>query len=242
MAACDALGLPRHKTSFRKENLGPGSKKLAERWLELQYGWKPLLSDIYGAYEEARSHFDSDPRISVVSTARAAISSSEVRTQSTYEGGINYLFEEDGFHRVKVRLDCSISSAATVRASKVGLTNPLEVAWELIPFSFVLDWMLPVGNWLSSFDASFGLTFLGGTVSRVTSVSRLHKIVGISPGSNPDRLLSANGQAASGVFSFGREVLSSPPSVMPYIKNPVSVIHALNAMALLRTQFDRKSR
>lgn len=33
--------------------------------------------------------------------------------------------------------------------SSVGLTNPLAVVWELIPFSFVIDWFLPIGESLS---------------------------------------------------------------------------------------------
>lgn len=31
--------------------------------------------------------------------------------------------------------------------------NPLEVGWELVPFSFVLDWFIPVGEFLKSLDA-----------------------------------------------------------------------------------------
>lgn len=31
-----------------------------------------------------------------------------------------------------------------------GLQDPLSVAWELLPYSFVLDWFIPVGNYLQA--------------------------------------------------------------------------------------------
>lgn len=43
--------------------------------------------------------------------------------------------------------------------AKVGLTNPLSVAWELIPFSFVVDWFLPIGKYLDALDVPLLYTF-----------------------------------------------------------------------------------
>lgn len=34
----------------------------------------------------------------------------------------------------------------------LGINNPASIVWEAIPFSFVLDWFLPVGNFLSNFS------------------------------------------------------------------------------------------
>jgi hypothetical protein len=34
----------------------------------------------------------------------------------------------------------------------LGLNNPVGIAWELIPFSFVVDWFVPVGKWLTAND------------------------------------------------------------------------------------------
>lgn len=40
--------------------------------------------------------------------------------------------------------------------SHLGLTNPLATAWEVIPYSFVLDWFIDVGTFLSNLDALVG--------------------------------------------------------------------------------------
>jgi len=52
-----------------------------------------------------------------------------------------------------------------VPAHRISLGNPMELAWELIPFSFVVDWFLPIGNWISALDATLHVTGTWGTVT-----------------------------------------------------------------------------
>jgi hypothetical protein len=40
--------------------------------------------------------------------------------------------------------------------ASIGLINPSTVVWELIPFSFVVDWFLPIGNFLHGLSALTG--------------------------------------------------------------------------------------
>lgn len=35
--------------------------------------------------------------------------------------------------------------------ASLGVTNPLKIVWNAIPFSFLLDWVWPVSNWLDRF-------------------------------------------------------------------------------------------
>lgn len=48
--------------------------------------------------------------------------------------------------------------------SSFTMGNPLELAWELQPFSFVVDWAIPIGDYLSSLDALKGVHSLTGTL------------------------------------------------------------------------------
>jgi len=41
--------------------------------------------------------------------------------------------------------------------SQVGLLNPAQLAWEVVPFSFVADWFVNIGDMLSSLDALTGV-------------------------------------------------------------------------------------
>jgi hypothetical protein len=53
-----------------------------------------------------------------------------------------------------------ISDPTMKQVSQFGITNPLLLAWELIPYSFVVDWLFPVGRFLSSLDALNGISDL----------------------------------------------------------------------------------
>lgn len=85
-------------------------------WLETTFGWVPLLQSVYDSLQE----LDRDS-----STRRRARSSS-------------------GYTKSGVVAEFSTASAN--RFSKLGLMNPAEIAWDLVPFSFVIDWFIPVGD------------------------------------------------------------------------------------------------
>jgi hypothetical protein len=56
----------------------------------------------------------------------------------------------------------------------LGLANPAEVIWELVPFSFLIDHVVGIGNFLSSFSDELGwnCSDLGvSTLKRVTKVT-----------------------------------------------------------------------
>jgi hypothetical protein len=219
--AARELGVP--KPSFKS-----GSKDVSGRWLELQYGWLPLLNDVYGAYEDARDSTAFDPVVSVKYSTRQTLDS-ETSVNFTGAKGV---CKQRGFHAGTCRLDYTLDCRATRLAAKVGLTNPAQVAWELVPFSFVLDWALPVGEWLESWDADFGLTFKGGSVSKFTKVDRKYSL---SSPSGP--VISVSAVASSKLERLDRTAFQETPFAPPAFKSPVSVGHALNSLALLRARF-----
>jgi hypothetical protein len=49
--------------------------------------------------------------------------------------------------------------------SALGLTNPALVGWELVPFSFVVDWFTPIGSWLESLTAFEGYNVVAKSLS-----------------------------------------------------------------------------
>jgi len=49
--------------------------------------------------------------------------------------------------------------------SQLGLVNPASLAWELVPFSFVVDWFANVGDFLASFTDTVGCTLSNTAVT-----------------------------------------------------------------------------
>lgn len=155
------------------------SKAAANAWLQLQYGWKPLLSDVKSAAEVLASHMsDNRFKLGRVSVSQKA---SDFGTRAVpYSGvpagsGTLSFFEEytDSVrYVVYYRPDEVFDSLG-----QVGLLNPALVAWELLPLSFVADWFLPIGNYLSGLDVGMRYNFVKGLQSRkqeVTGVLRGH--------------------------------------------------------------------
>jgi hypothetical protein len=128
---------------------GEKQKRLADRWLQYQYGLKPLISDLYESTnwvaDKLRAGFPRKARASHRNELRASSNGG-----SSHSGAILRNFEE----RVCTKsVQYWIREEGLAQLSQVGITNPALLAWELIPYSFVVDQMIPVGNFLASLDA-----------------------------------------------------------------------------------------
>lgn len=204
-------------------------KDVASNWLALQYGWLPLYSDIHGAYEEIRKLTSDRPlRFSTTAAIREFLPTSfQPNISGSFGDSFNAVGAQDGFQVVKVNLVYEVNSRLMNDLSNNGLVNPVEVAWELVPFSFVVDWFLPIGDWMSALTADVGLTFRCGSLTRYVSNKRLATLTG-------------RGNVSGTVFSSAtynrmeRSVYAATPIPTPFVKSPVSTGHVLNALALLR--------
>lgn len=226
-------GRKRFSKAYRKD----ATQAVGSAWLELQYGWLPLLSDVRGLAEQLASIKSQEIRC--YATAGSAWSNS--RSVSTYRPGSTPSTTNDNFssrYAVRYTVYFAMDLPSLNLLSQVGLTNPLQLAWELVPFSFVVDWIYPLGNALSALDATAGLRFVKGS----KTVYRKYQSTRTSTG-------SYGVNAATHTWDFGssaeqvlvdRTVLTSFPSTaMPEPKNPFSLVHCMNALALLSQTFKR---
>lgn len=117
------------------------AKDLSGRWLETQYAFLPLIGQSYeaskalSAMSKARSL-----QFSVSSGARR-----KVVDFSSSPAGYSWPCSVTYSRRIKADLYEELSLARSM-----GLTNPAAIAWEVVPYSFVVDWFIPVGTYLSA--------------------------------------------------------------------------------------------
>lgn len=71
-----------------------------------------------------------------------------------------------------------VKDATLKSLAQCGISNPLLLGWELIPYSFVVDWLFPVGEYLSALDALNGTSDL----CVVTSVDQRWRCVASAHG------------------------------------------------------------
>jgi hypothetical protein len=116
-------------------------KDISGRWLELQYGWLPMLNDVFES-AKAFENLSSGPRKQTIVAKRGLRTIYSASASPSLYTGTGPLFE-----RRQIRYERSEELTAL---RSLGLADPLSVAWELVPYSFVIDWFVPIGTYLSN--------------------------------------------------------------------------------------------
>lgn len=232
-SAANLLGVKRRYRSenrFRKDFVSNPSKAVSNGWLELQYGWLPLMSDIYGAAEHLAYRNEKRDRAS----ARASESDQQNWSYTNAPASV-YRSGNRNFRVTYVTtVHFSITLNVLSEMGQLGFTNPLEVAWELVPYSFVFDWFLPVGTYISNMDATVGKSMLGGTRSMILDQETYTTVKGMG-GST---YYTGQGDGYKKRRRVYVDVLTGwPTNYIPRLQNPFSPTRALNALALLRQAF-----
>jgi len=239
VGAAESFGIKASKRMskrFARDFRRSQSKAISNGWLELQYGWRPLLSDVFGAAEAIAQSRYGYP------TGKVSSSITTVRTYTErFQEDPQFVPENRTWElRYTRKYVCyfRLTNDVLVQFNKLGLTNPALIAWELTPYSFVVDWFLPIGNWLNSMDATLGVEFLRGSATTFRKC-RGHAVWnGTVKRTSDTKTVTA--EAAHEWVDMDRTVLTVWPSVgFPAFKNPLGLEHLSNAMALL-TQHLRK--
>jgi len=209
----DLQGVPRSRA--RK-----GPKRVADQWLELQYGWLPLLNDAKeGA--EFLAHLHSYPSQQVVRVSRQAKQETQGWKSAMYDSK-STMFDRKTIKAILTEVDT---------VALAGLTDPLSVAWELLPYSFVADWFIPIGNYLSARGLAQSIT---GTFV-ITQTRKLHLKL-VDGRWDPSWEFKDTGDWFWKLTETSRTISNSLQVPTPTIK-PLSKIvgwrHAANAVALL---------
>lgn len=220
-----------------KTLLPSNSKEIANEILMIQYGIRPLLSDLDGIAKhlaEGPESIEFDVRVkSKVELPRAVLA-----TNTYAQGPVRFTdtVTTHGYVEVvyKVRLRVQGLGLQREILTRLGFGNLASLAWELTPFSFVADWFIPIGNYLNNMDAFSGLdvVYTTKTVTRKEYIEFVRTFGG----------QSGNFNCSSGTVGFVTEmfdcqrslIANLPQPTTPNLKDPISKDHIVNAMALAR--------
>lgn len=221
----DARGAARalQLQNFRKFK----KKEISGRWLELQYGWLPLLSDIHAMA------MDYDSPSGWVRTR--GFSDVEFALESKFGWGWDRASVRNQ-HVCTIAAHLTVDSSAVRNLSKWGLENPALTAWEAVPWSFVVDWFIPVGGYLESLTALNGIRVSKASETRRT---KHRSYTWYDNTDQPENICLSKGISVVDDFYMNR-TLGLPNFPLPRLENPFSVLRALNAIALLRQILGRK--
>jgi hypothetical protein len=134
----------RVRSGFRPRGL---IRTAADLWLEYSFGWSPLLNDIYSGFEvlcsPMKSGFNAKGSSSFGTTIKAGTLPVTTRVRS---------------HKIKMGGVIDVTNPNIAMLERLGLLNPFSIAWELVPWSFVADWMFDISSMFDSWSAFAGLS------------------------------------------------------------------------------------
>lgn len=219
------LRLMRVRTPLKKHRgmVRNRSKQASALWLEYWFGWSPMLNDIYTAIELIDSPYPSQK---VFASARARDPGEPVKVNPWGGTYLEIRAHEYGF---RMQAEISISNPMLYRAAQFGIVNPATIAWELVPFSFLVDWFIPVGNYLSSYSDFVGLEVNNAFTTEIA----ISKSSGDVLVAYPEQTTSFFGES----FTLVRMVGIPRPVVVPAEFKGLSVTRGATAISLLIALF-----
>lgn len=126
---------------------------ITSKWLEYRYGWSPLVHSIYDAFDQL--HRDIETNIFTV-TGRSSLRRHGIEFQDIDFNPATYVTAPAIGHRsVSWKYSkshwCEFSIKFKPSGSQLSdwtSLNPASIAWELLPLSFVADWLFTMGQYL----------------------------------------------------------------------------------------------
>lgn len=192
----------RQVTGRNNRKASDAAKAAADAWLGFTYGVKPLMSDVSGAMDLLnRSEEGQEVPVHTVRASNRENAFSSARHPSgNYEGHCQ------GELRGSAKMQFFVENPLAFTLDQVGLWNPLALGWELIPYSFCVDWFLPIGDLLRGVVPPPGVSQVKG-YTYVKGRGSCHRETNIS--SPPPGWYT---KADSKGFVKERKVLTSFPS------------------------------
>jgi hypothetical protein len=212
----------------------------ANNWLELQYGWLPLLSDMKSGAEllSHRLHMPFVKRYKVRISKK--LTPEEVLAYTKSKTGLMACLS--GASTRRRQLIAIISEPESIPVL-TGMLDPELIVWELTPFSFVADWVVPIGDYL---EARAFANRLGGTFITTDLVKRYVSGLGnyYQPTAVGYERVTCGGAFEWKAVSMTRTVSNVLNVPMPSVKSFAKIAgwqHCANALALMAQAFRSKS-
>lgn len=135
------------------------NRYLSETWLEHSFGWTPLISDIKDAHSLLENRKDYLDRNLVVITGFHSVSTETVSAGPGFGAGfLQYVSRKKLTETSEVKyrgaIKCSTAQPYTSPSRLWGFSpdNIIPTVWELIPYSFLIDYFTNIGKVLDAWS------------------------------------------------------------------------------------------
>lgn len=201
------------------------ARAMGDNWLAYRYAIMPIVYDVDAALEVLNSsdlHRDKYMIYKAQGTGRHNFNDQTATSTGRYtRQSVRVKVSDVLYYRI------SPDWGAGAQLRRFGF-NPIATGWELIPLSFVADWIFDIGKRLAALDALMGVSYVGFAASIRVSLR------------NENRYSHGTGKL-DGVNWYTKEkyyrdlALGSPyPDLFPVYQPSLSAKRLLDAVALGR--------
>lgn len=146
------------------------AKSFGNNYLEFHFGWEPLVKGIGESMEVLQSPIFKGLGKNVKGTGSRAHPLLDI---------VKHVPKWDVYSVYDYRTSVCLRAYVTVddpnlyKWNALGFLNPATIAWELIPFSFIVDWFANVQQCLSAWSDWIGLSLSEATTTAFHDVGRI---------------------------------------------------------------------
>lgn len=209
---------------------GARGRGFVDAYLAFTYGLKPLLNDVQGA-TQALARLPPE-RWSVTVTGAAARDYSAAGITDA----VGYPVSYSRTSRQSCRAKISATQVAIHRNQDLqwalGLDNPMGTTWEITPWSFLVDQLVPIGDWLQALNA---FKYYKGYTCTYSQFLREDVRWGGASQSHSGSFWSTTGSGYGSSLRIKRSITSIPVLGLP-IRDPKSLRNMANVLSLLASR------
>jgi len=150
----------RDPDGFETKKRRTTAKQFGDLHLELQFGWLPIVEDIKKSIDILEREFPSQ-RLKGSHDGFRPISKPYGMLPGQRDS------QEQGSSYLKVVASARVlpTNPNLLLANQLGFVNPALLAWDLILFSFVVDWFIPVSKYAASYTNDYGCSLVDPSTS-----------------------------------------------------------------------------
>jgi hypothetical protein len=150
----------------------------ANAWLQWQYGVKPVISDIDNIIKGLKK---PTGKIRVTSRDKGSITQFRIANSTYHDAVFNIPLTAYCSDTIKVR-GMSLDESVVDLANNIGFSSKglITLPWELVRFSFVVDWFISLGDYIGALVPAYGLNSLGSCLTSERTRSTTYRMDGAS--------------------------------------------------------------
>lgn len=233
----------RRKWLLKRSKVLTVAQAAANAWLECRYGWRPIISDMgtiidsthVTAARSERRTFRGGTRGMLNDSVKVSVGNTAVPQLTGAEATTNFKKSWSSSSGVIVQVSNLNRSSAVAKSLGLRPCDIPATLWEIIPYSFVVDWFVGIGTWISALTPNPDVTILSSwTTTTVNAIDTTSGIGRIYVGTAPSTTYYGDlGTSTRTSFKMTRVVNPSLPTTPPVKPFRLSPAHAVDALSLL---------